>query len=105
MQAVSQLYLPHRFDRASELYGSIGAAVVTLGWFFILARAIVLAMALDAVIHERFGRVSQFVFSLPGLRILGRWSRVRRLFDLDREVDGMASSPADELAGGASRQL
>jgi uncharacterized BrkB/YihY/UPF0761 family membrane protein len=90
MQAVSQLYLPGRFDRASELYGSIGAAVVTLGWFFFLARAIVLAMALDAVIHERFGRVSQFVFSLPLLRFVGRSSRVRRLFDLDREVDAVA---------------
>ncbi len=103
MQAVSQLYLPSRFDRASELYGSIGAAVVTLGWFFILARAIVLAMALDAVIHERFGRVSQFVFSLPVLRVLGRWSRVRRLFDLDREVEGMASSPAEAPADAGAR--
>ena len=98
MQAVSQLYLPSRLDRASQLYGSIGAAVVTLGWFFFLARAIVLAMALDAVIHERFGRVSQFVFSLPVLRVLGRWSRVRRLFDLDRELDGVPSSHAEERA-------
>ena len=93
MQAVSQLYLPDRLDRASELYGSIGAAVVTLGWFFILARAIVLAMALDAVIHERFGRVSQLVFSLPLLRVLSRSSLVRRLFDLDREVEATASNP------------
>ena len=98
MQAVSQLYLPNRLDRASQLYGSIGAAVVTLGWFFFLARAIVLAMALDAVIYERFGRVSQFVFSLPVLRVLGRWSRVRRLFDLDRELDGVPSSHAGERA-------
>jgi uncharacterized BrkB/YihY/UPF0761 family membrane protein len=96
MQAVSQLYLPDRLDRASQLYGSIGAAVVTLGWFFILARAIVLAMALDAVIHERFGRVTQFVFALPLLRFVGRSARVRRLFDLDREGDGMPTSPAAE---------
>ena len=87
MQAVSQLYLPDRLDRASELYGSIGAAVVTLGWFFILARAIVLAMALDAVIHERFGRVSQLVFSLPLLRVLSRSSLVRRLFNLEPEQE------------------
>ena len=31
MQAVSQLYLPGRFSGASELYGGIGVAVVTLG--------------------------------------------------------------------------
>ena len=65
MQAVSQLYLPDRLNRASELYGAIGTTIVTLGWFFIFGRAIVLAMAVDAVIYERFGSISQFVFSLP----------------------------------------
>ena len=64
MQAISQLYLPDRFDRASQLYGAIGTTIVTLGWFFILGRAIVLAMAVNAVIYERFGSISQFVFSL-----------------------------------------
>ena len=34
MQAVSQLYLPDRLSRASELYGAIGTTIVTLGWFF-----------------------------------------------------------------------
>jgi uncharacterized BrkB/YihY/UPF0761 family membrane protein len=86
MQAVSQLYLPDRLGRASELYGAIGTTVVTLGWFFILGRAMVLGMALDAVIHERFGTISQAVFSLPGLRILPRKSQwIRRVFDLDTE--------------------
>jgi uncharacterized BrkB/YihY/UPF0761 family membrane protein len=86
MQAVSQLYIPDRIERASELYGAIGTTVVTLGWFFILGRAIVLAMALNAVIHERFGTISAFVFSLPVLRILPRKSQwIRRFFDLDAE--------------------
>jgi membrane protein len=84
MQAVSQLYLPNKLSRASELYGAIGTTIVTLGWFFILGRAIVLAMVLDAVIHERFGSISQVVFSLPLMRILPRKSAwVRRFFDLD----------------------
>ena len=64
MQAISQLYLPDRLDRASQLYGAIGTTIVTLGWFFFLGRAIVLGMAVDAVIYERFGSISQFVFSL-----------------------------------------
>lgn len=38
MQAVSQLYLPDRIGRASELYGAIGTTIVTLGWFFIAGR-------------------------------------------------------------------
>jgi uncharacterized BrkB/YihY/UPF0761 family membrane protein len=86
MQAVSQLYLPKRLGQASELYGAIGTTIVTLGWFFILGRAMVLAMALSAVIHERFGTISQAVFSLPVLRILPRRSPwIRRFFDLDTD--------------------
>lgn len=85
MQAVSQLYLPDRLGRASELYGAIGTTIVTLGWFFILGRAMVIGMALNAVIHERFGSISRVVFALPILRILPRRSpRLRRFFELDR---------------------
>jgi uncharacterized BrkB/YihY/UPF0761 family membrane protein len=84
MQAISQLYLPDRLDRASQLYGAIGTTIVTLGWFFFLGRAIVLGMAVDAVIYERFGSISQFVFSLPLLRALPRrWPWIRRFFGLD----------------------
>jgi len=84
MQAVSQLYLPDRFDRASQLYGAIGATLVALGWLFIAGRATVLSMALNAVIYERFGSISQVAFALPGLRILRRRSaRVRSFFDLE----------------------
>jgi uncharacterized BrkB/YihY/UPF0761 family membrane protein len=90
MQAVSQLYLPSRFEQASELYGAIGTTVVVLGWFFIIGRAIVLSMVVDAVLHERFGSISQFVFGLPVLRALPRRSpRLRRLIGLEAD-DGAA---------------
>ena len=88
MQSVSQLYLPNRLGHASELYGALGTTVVTLGWFFILGRAMVLAMTLDAVVHERFGTISQAVFALPVVRILPRRSPwLRRFFDLDADTD------------------
>jgi uncharacterized BrkB/YihY/UPF0761 family membrane protein len=84
MQAVSQLYLPGKFSRASELYGAIGTTIVTLGWFFILGRAMVLAMSVNAVIYERFGSISHVVFALPVVRALPRRSaRIRRFFELD----------------------
>ena len=84
MQAVSQFYLPGRFERASQLYGAIGSTVVTLGWFFILGRAIVFAIELNPVIFERYGSISGLVFSLPVIRILPRRSaRIRRLFDIE----------------------
>jgi uncharacterized BrkB/YihY/UPF0761 family membrane protein len=90
MQAVSQLYLPNKLSRASELYGAIGTTIVTLGWFFIVGRAMVLAMVLDAVIHERFGGISRVAFSLPVMRILPRKSAwVRRFFDLDDGGDAV----------------
>ena len=84
MQAVSQLYLPGKFSHASELYGAIGVTIVTLGWFFILGRVMMFSLSVDAVIYERFGSISQFVFSLPILRIIPRKSpKLRKLFGLE----------------------
>ena len=84
LQAVSTLILPERLARASQVYGAIGASLVTLGWLFIMSRVMVLSLAVNAVIHERFGGVSQFVFSLPGLRWLATRSEwLRQFFDLE----------------------
>jgi uncharacterized BrkB/YihY/UPF0761 family membrane protein len=84
MQAISQLYLPNALGRASALYGALATTVVTLGWFFFLGRAMVFGMSLDAVIYERFGSISQFVFGLPVVRILPRKSAwIRNFFDLE----------------------
>ncbi|MGZ4693936.1 MAG: YhjD/YihY/BrkB family envelope integrity protein [Acidimicrobiales bacterium] len=84
LHAVSELYLPDRFSHASQLYGVIGTTVVTLGWFFIIGRAIVVAMELNPVVYERYGSISTLFFSLPVVRILPRRSpRLRRFFDLD----------------------
>jgi membrane protein len=83
MQAVSQLLIPGRVSRASALYGTFGATIVTLGWFFILGRAIVLGIVCNAVIYERFGRITNFVFSLPLIRVLRRSKLVRRVFRLE----------------------
>jgi hypothetical protein len=57
---------------------------VTLGWFFIMGRVIVLSLALDAVVYERFGSITTFVFGLPILRsIAKRAPWLRRFFGLD----------------------
>ena len=83
MQAISQLYLPGKLDRASELYGALATTIVTLGWFFFLGRAMVFGLTLDAVMYERFGSISRFVFGLPLVRVLPRKSRwIRTFFDL-----------------------
>jgi uncharacterized BrkB/YihY/UPF0761 family membrane protein len=85
LQVVSQLYLPSKLDRVSSIYGGIASTIVVLGWFFIVGRALVLAMAVNAVVFERFGSISQFVFGLPVLRALPRrWPRLGRFFELER---------------------
>jgi uncharacterized BrkB/YihY/UPF0761 family membrane protein len=96
MQIVSQMYLPDRLGRASQLYGAVGTTIVTLGWFFIVGRAMVVAMCLNAIVHERFGTISRLVFSLPILRSVARRSAwVRRFFGLDESADG-GPAVADE---------
>ncbi len=109
MHAVSELYLPDRLDHASQLYGAFGTTVVTLGWFFILGRAIIIAMELNAAIYDRYGSISQAAFSLPVLRGLARRSpRVRRFFDLTDASDlspyGPRSSP-EPCSGTGPHQL
>ncbi|MFT3852210.1 MAG: YhjD/YihY/BrkB family envelope integrity protein [Ilumatobacteraceae bacterium] len=100
MQAVSQLYLPDKFSRASQLYGAMGVTIVTLGWFFIAGRVIMLAIELDSVLYERFGSLTQFIFSLPVLRVLPRHSALlRKYFGLERSpIAGGAAMPAESTA-------
>jgi uncharacterized BrkB/YihY/UPF0761 family membrane protein len=57
MQAASGLYLNSRYVQASHLYGALGATIVTLGWFFLVGRALTFGMALNAVIWDRVGAV------------------------------------------------
>jgi uncharacterized BrkB/YihY/UPF0761 family membrane protein len=97
LQAVSQLYLPDKLSRASQLYGAIGITVVTLGWFFIAGRVLVLAMVLNAVLYERFGSITQFIFELPLVRILPRHSGpIRRMFGLEQPIDVIEPVAGDD---------
>lgn len=101
LQAVSMLYVPGAIDNSSSLYGAIGLAVTLLGWFFIIGRTLAFAFAMNAVIYEQVGSVSQFIFGLPGLRVLPRrFGRLARFFDLD--VDGHDDVVDDDLDPGAA---
>jgi len=96
MQAASELYLPERLSRASQLYGEVGATIVTLGWFFILGRVIVISMELNASVYARYGSISQLVFALPVLRsAAARSPRLRRFFDLPGRPAPEVPAPGD----------
>jgi uncharacterized BrkB/YihY/UPF0761 family membrane protein len=93
MQAFSQLYLPGRFDNASELYGGIGVTVVTLGWLFFVGRTLAFSFAMNAALFDRFGSLSQALFAIPVLRTLPpRSAFVRRYFGLDEQGRSVESS-------------
>lgn len=84
MQWFTQLYLPDKLAHASNLFGAIGVAVVTLGSLFIVGRLFVAASLVNAVVWESFGSIAGIVFGLPGVRrIPGRVPAVVRFFDLD----------------------
>jgi len=89
LQGFTQFYVSNQLSHASDLYGSIGIVVVTLGWFFIIGRLFVVSFVLNAVIFERFGSLTEFVFALPGVRrIPKRYPQLARWFGLhvdDRE--------------------
>ena len=49
---VSTLYLPHRLERASETYGTLGTAIVLLLWLYLFGRLIVAGGVLNATMRE-----------------------------------------------------
>ena len=55
-QLVSVYYLAHRVQRASELYGSLGAAAAILAWLYLVARLMVASAMLNATLWERHAR-------------------------------------------------
>ncbi len=52
LHIISRLYLPGRLARSSELYGSLGVAVVILAWLLIIGELIVGAAFLNSVFSE-----------------------------------------------------
>lgn len=86
LQGFTQLYISNRLSHAADLYGSIGIIIVTLGWFFIIGRLFVISFVLNAVIFERFGSLTEFVFALPGVRrVPKRYPQLARWFGLHIE--------------------
>ena len=86
MHAISQLFLTRQIESAGSLYGAVGVAVAIFGWFYFLGRGLAFGFAVNAVLYERIGSVSEFVFGLPGLRAFPRrWPALARFFDLESD--------------------
>lgn len=88
LQWFMQFYLPHRIAGASETMGAMGLAVAALGYLFLIGRIMAGTIVVNAVLWERFGSISAWAFSLPGVRRLpARYPKVARFFDLERGDD------------------
>lgn len=88
VQWFMQFYLPHRIASASETMGSMGLTVAALGYLFLIGRLMAGSIVLNAVLWERFGSISEWVFALPVLhRLPARYPKVARFFDLERADD------------------
>lgn len=78
------IYLPDKIERMSDTYGSLATSMAALGYFFAVGRLLVAAFTVNAVVFERYGSVSHYLFALPGARAIPkRWPAVGRYFDLD----------------------
>ncbi len=83
LQFFMQFYLPSRIARSSEVMGSLGFSVAVLGYMFLMGRLMAAGLVFNAVVYERFGSISGWVFSLPGLRRLPeRSTRLRDFFEV-----------------------
>ncbi|MFN8018894.1 MAG: hypothetical protein U0P45_12320 [Acidimicrobiales bacterium] len=95
IQLFMHVYLPMAIDNASETMGSIGLTVASLGYLFAVGRVMAGCIVLNAVLWEKVGSISIFVFSLPLVRRLpARFPWIARFFDLDRDELGRSDDQA-----------
>ena len=53
LHALTVFYAAGRVSKASQTYGALGVALVTLGWLYLVARLIVGSAMLNATLWER----------------------------------------------------
>jgi uncharacterized BrkB/YihY/UPF0761 family membrane protein len=53
LRLVTSMYLVHRIQRSSELYGSLGSAACILLWLYFIGRLLVMAAVLNAALATR----------------------------------------------------
>lgn len=83
VQWVMYFYLPLQVSNASEVMGSVGVTVASLGYLFLIGRVMAGCIVFNAVLFEELGSVSDFIFGLPGVRrIPARFPKLFDYFDL-----------------------
>ncbi|MET0901675.1 MAG: hypothetical protein ABWZ52_00410 [Acidimicrobiales bacterium] len=96
VQATAQVilhgYAENKIARTTDTYGDMATTIAVLGNLFILGRIMTASFSVSAVTYERFGSLSQLLFSLPGVRRLPRrYPKLAEYFSLD--VEGTEAPP------------
>ncbi len=89
LQWILQFQVQGKLSRASEVYGSIGIAIVSLSWFFLIGRIFVFSFTIDAVVWERFGSITTWLLS---------WKRLRRTVERHPRLERFLTAGAEESA-------
>ena len=113
LQWFMQIYLPGKIARSTDTYGAMATTVATLSYFYLIGRLMTASFVANAVIFERWGSISQFVFGLPFVRRLPvKYPWIQRFFDLplegtvaveagDVDSSGLTVIPGATVADGA----
>ncbi|MGN6694544.1 MAG: YhjD/YihY/BrkB family envelope integrity protein [Aquihabitans sp.] len=98
LQWFMQFYLPRELAQTSKLAGQLGTSMVALGYLFLVGRLMAVSFIIDAVVFERVGSLSRFLFGLPLVRAIPRrYPVVAHFFDLPvRESDIRPATPPDQ---------
>jgi uncharacterized BrkB/YihY/UPF0761 family membrane protein len=99
-QSILHGYAEARIARTTDTYGDMATTIAVLGNLFILGRIMTASFSVSAVTYERWGSLSQLLFSLPLVRRLPqRYPRLREFFSLDAEPDETDGAPPAEADG------
>jgi uncharacterized BrkB/YihY/UPF0761 family membrane protein len=104
VQSILHGYAENKIARTTDTYGDMATTIAILGNLFILGRIMTASFVVSAVTYERFGSLSQLLFSLPVVRRLPRrYPKLVTFFSLDTDPDAVAvEEPRVDQPPGAS---
>lgn len=70
LQMVMHVYVPNKVARTTDTLGALAGTIAVLGNLFAIGRLFTIGLVVNAVIHERYGSITELVFALPFVRRL-----------------------------------
>lgn len=88
LQAVMHVYVPNQIARTTDTLGALAGTIAVLGNLFAIGRLATSSFVLNAVVHERYGSITEVIFGLPVVRhVPARFPSIARYFGLRPDTD------------------